>query len=82
MTDATGRIIIGGSNADAPLTLQMASAAPSPPIVEKLFSEHHPIAVEKNKSIHSKHGVIYYPFWFGGVASAVSTCCTQPLGVG
>lgn len=59
-----------------------ASPVPPPPIVNALLVQHHPIAVEKNKSIHSEHGVIHYPFYYGGLASAVTCCCTQPLGVG
>ncbi|KAF2154116.1 hypothetical protein K461DRAFT_277197 [Myriangium duriaei CBS 260.36] len=54
---------------------------PPPPIVHKILIEQNPIVVQKNKSIHSEHGVIHYPFYYGGVASAVSNCCTQPLGV-
>jgi len=55
---------------------------PPPPITQKLFIELHPTVIEKDNSIHSEHGVIHYPFWFGGLASCVSNVCTQPLGVG
>jgi hypothetical protein len=55
---------------------------PPPPITQKLFVELHPTVIEKDNSIHSEHGVIHYPFWFGGLASCVSNVCTQPLGVG
>lgn len=44
--------------------------------------ETHPIVLEKDKSVHPEHGVIHYPFYFGGISSCVSVCCTQPLGVG
>lgn len=55
----------------------------SPPrIAQKIFKETHPIAQEKDKSLHSEHGVIHYPFYYGGLASCVSLLCTQPLGVG
>ncbi|CAD0097218.1 unnamed protein product [Aureobasidium vineae] len=54
---------------------------PPPPITQKLFIELHPTVIEKDNSIHSEHGVIHYPFWFGGLASCVSNICTQPLGV-
>ena len=57
-----------------------APVAP-PAITQTLFIETHPKVVEKDKSIHSEHGVIHYPFYYGGLASAVSSCCTQPLGV-
>lgn len=55
---------------------------PPPPITQKLFIELHPTVIEKDNSIHPEHGVIHYPFWFGGLASCVSNVCTQPLGVG
>ncbi|THX58704.1 hypothetical protein D6D06_02707 [Aureobasidium pullulans] len=55
---------------------------PPPPITQKMFIELHPTVIEKDNSIHSEHGVVHYPFWFGGLASCVSSCCTQPLGVG
>lgn len=54
---------------------------PPPPITQKMFIELHPTVIEKDNSIHSEHGVVHYPFWFGGLASCVSSCCTQPLGV-
>ncbi|CAD0113623.1 unnamed protein product [Aureobasidium uvarum] len=54
---------------------------PPPPITQKLFIELHPTVIEKDNSIHFEHGVIHYPFWFGGLASCVSNICTQPLGV-
>jgi solute carrier family 25 (mitochondrial dicarboxylate transporter), member 10 len=47
----------------------------------KLSNTTHPLVVEKDKSIHSVHGIIHYPFYFGGLASCVSNVCTQPLGV-
>ncbi|THZ23444.1 hypothetical protein D6C90_09330 [Aureobasidium pullulans] len=53
---------------------------PPPPITQKMFIELHPTVIEKDNSIHSEHGVVHYPFWFGGLASCVSSCCTQPLG--
>ena len=59
-----------------------AAAPVAPPaITQTLFVETHPNVVEKDKSIHSEHGIIHYPFYYGGLASAVSSCCTQPLGV-
>lgn len=69
MADASGKIIIGNT------------VTTPPAIVQSLFRETHPAVIVKDKSIHTEHGVIHYPFWFGGVASAVSTTCTQPLGV-
>lgn len=54
---------------------------PAPPITRNLFRERPVEVVIKDKSTHSEHGVIHYPFWFGGAASAVSSLCTQPLGV-
>ena len=51
------------------------------PIAGKLFETTHPLVIEKDKSIHSEHGIIHYPFYFGGLASCVSLLCTQPLGV-
>ncbi|KAI7227087.1 hypothetical protein KC330_g8553 [Hortaea werneckii] len=54
---------------------------PSPPIVQKMMTPTHPLVTEKDKSIHSEHGVIHYPWYFGGTASCVSVMCTQPLGV-
>ncbi|KAF1344857.1 mitochondrial carrier domain-containing protein [Delphinella strobiligena] len=36
---------------------------PSPPIVQKLLVEIHPLVAEKDKSIHSLHGVIHYPLY-------------------
>jgi len=53
-----------------------------PPITQKLFVETHPAVTEKDKSVHSEHGIIHYPFWYGGAASVVSGICTTPLGVG
>ncbi|KAI7109641.1 hypothetical protein KC340_g13824 [Hortaea werneckii] len=53
----------------------------SPPIVQKMMTPTHPLVTEKDKSIHSEHGVIHYPWYFGGTASCVSVMCTQPLGV-
>lgn len=44
--------------------------------------ETHPLVLEKDKSVHPEHGVIHYPFYYGGLASCVSVCCTQPMGVG
>ncbi|CZT18645.1 related to dicarboxylate carrier protein [Ramularia collo-cygni] len=63
-----------------------AGSSPTSPAATKLKSmvnthETHPTVLEKDKSIHPEHGVIHYPFYFGGVASCVSVCCTQPLGV-
>ncbi|RMY77876.1 hypothetical protein D0862_13474 [Hortaea werneckii] len=52
----------------------------SPPIVQKMMTPTHPLVTEKDKSIHSEHGVIHYPWYFGGTASCVSVMCTQPLG--
>ncbi|SMY28939.1 unnamed protein product [Zymoseptoria tritici ST99CH_1A5] len=43
--------------------------------------ETHPLVLEKDKSIIPDHGVIHYPFYYGGLASCVSVCCTQPMGV-
>lgn len=54
----------------------------SPPIVQKMLTPTHPLVTEKDKSIHSEHGVIHYPWYFGGTASCASVMCTQPLGVG
>lgn len=34
---------------------------PSPPLVQKLLVETHPLVAEKDKSIHPLHGVIHYP---------------------
>jgi len=79
MAGSTTQIVMS-LPADKPLPLSNVVAPP--PIVHKLLAEHHPAAVDKDKSIHSEHGVIHYPFYFGGLASAVSGCCTQPLGVG
>lgn len=53
-----------------------------PRITNTLFITNSPVVIEKDKSIHSQHGVIHYPFYYGGLASCVSSCCTQPLGVG
>ncbi|KAI7551931.1 hypothetical protein KC331_g2226 [Hortaea werneckii] len=53
----------------------------SPPIVQKMMTPTHPLVTKKDKSIHSEHGVIHYPWYFGGTASCVSVMCTQPLGV-
>ncbi|KAI6855503.1 hypothetical protein KC343_g115 [Hortaea werneckii] len=53
----------------------------SPPIVQKMLTPTHPLVTEKDKSIHSEHGVIHYPWYFGGTASCASVMCTQPLGV-
>ncbi|KAI7505939.1 hypothetical protein KC347_g7803 [Hortaea werneckii] len=53
----------------------------SPPIVHKMMTPTHPLVTEKDKSIHSEHGVIHYPWYFGGTASCASAMCTQPLGV-
>ncbi|KAI7209398.1 hypothetical protein KC333_g8745 [Hortaea werneckii] len=53
----------------------------SPPIVQKMMTPTHTLVTEKDKSIHSEHGVIHYPWYFGGTASCVSVMCTQPLGV-
>ncbi|KAI7063177.1 hypothetical protein KC327_g13016 [Hortaea werneckii] len=53
----------------------------SPPIVQKMMTPTHPLVTEKDKSIHSEHGVIHYPWYFGGTASCASVMCTQPLGV-
>lgn len=59
------------------------TAHPAPaPITHKLFKPTHPLVTEKDKSIHPEHGVIHYPFYYGGLASCVSVLCTQPLGVG
>lgn len=62
-----------------------AGADPSPtsphPTSGRLFITTHPLVAEKDKSIHSEHGIIHYPFYFGGLASCVSNVCTQPLGV-
>lgn len=69
MADSTGKVLIGNTTTTPPA------------IVQQLFRETHPAVIVKDKSIHSEHGVIHYPFWFGGVASAISSCCTQPLGV-
>ncbi|KAI5243289.1 hypothetical protein E4T42_07403 [Aureobasidium subglaciale] len=65
------------------MTANHLDGAPVPPplITQKLFIELHPTVIEKDNSIHSEHGVVHYPFWFGGLASCVSSCCTQPLGV-
>lgn len=52
-----------------------------PPIAKKIFTPIHPVVAEKDKSIHSTHGVIHYPWWFGSLASCVSVLATQPLGV-
>jgi len=54
---------------------------PSPPITQHLFVETHPVVTEKDKSMHSVHGVIRYPFYYGGLASGASSLCCQPLGV-
>lgn len=54
----------------------------SPPIVQKMMTPTHPLVTDKDKSIHSEHGVIHYPWYFGGTASCASVMCTQPLGVG
>jgi dicarboxylate transporter 10 len=54
---------------------------PAPPISQHIFKERTPESVIKDKSTHSEHGVIHYPFWYGGGASAVSSLITQPLGV-
>ena len=66
-------------------TLPAAKASPTPPPPtskkSKLFAPTHPIIAEKDKSIHSEHGIIHYPFYFGGLASCVSVLNTQPLGV-
>jgi len=64
-----------------PLTSSSAPVLP-PPMANSLFVETHPTVIEKDKSIHSEHGVIHYPFWFGGGASVISGICTAPLGVG
>ncbi|KAG8626915.1 hypothetical protein KVT40_005860 [Elsinoe batatas] len=77
MSDSSTKIMIPAPTASSLIN----SPVPPPPIVHSLLVEHHPVAVEKNKSIHSEHGVIHYPFYFGGLASAVTSCCTQPLGV-
>ncbi|KAI6830504.1 hypothetical protein KC364_g7695 [Hortaea werneckii] len=53
----------------------------SPPIVQKMMTPTHPLVTEKDKSIHSEHGVIHYPWYFGGTASCASVLCTEPLGV-
>ncbi|KAI7263970.1 hypothetical protein KC345_g8977 [Hortaea werneckii] len=53
----------------------------SPPIVQKMMTPTHPLVTEEDKSIHSEHGVIHYPWYFGGTASCASVMCTQPLGV-
>jgi len=44
-----------------PLNTNALPVAP-PPITDNLFIERHPIVVEKDKSTHSEHGVIHYPF--------------------
>jgi len=41
---------------DAPSTIV------APPIVNTLLVPTSPIVAEKDKSIHSQHGVIHYPF--------------------
>ncbi|KAF2773908.1 mitochondrial carrier [Teratosphaeria nubilosa] len=46
-----------------------------------MFIPTHPDVIEKDKSIHPEHGVIHYPWYYGGLASCVSTICTQPFGV-
>jgi dicarboxylate transporter 10 len=44
--------------------------------------ETHPLVLEKDKSHLPDYGVVHYPFYYGGIASCVSVCCTQPLGLG
>ena len=58
-----------------------ASQTP-PPIMKKMFKPTHPVVAQKDKSVHAEHGVIHYPWYFGGVSSCVAVLCTQPLGVG
>ncbi|KAK5135338.1 hypothetical protein LTR08_005442 [Meristemomyces frigidus] len=62
-------------------TVAKGSLAASPNIIQKMFHETHPFVTEKDKSIHSEHGVIHYPFYYGGLASCVSNLFTQPLGL-
>lgn len=65
-----------------PTNVLDTNPVPPPPITQTLFKDTHPAVIEKDKSIHSEHGVIRYPFYYGGLASVVSGFCTQPLGVG
>lgn len=53
-----------------------------PRIAGSIFKETHDIVQDKDKSLHSEHGVIHYPFYYGGLASCISLLSTQPLGVG
>ena len=74
----------GTMRIDSPTaTVTAANASPTSPhpAPVKMFVTTHPLVVEKDKSIHSEHGIIHYPFYFGGLASCVSNVCTQPLGV-
>ncbi|KAL1311471.1 hypothetical protein AAFC00_004414 [Neodothiora populina] len=66
---------------DSGLGSGTGTAVAAPPIIDKLLIQTSPVLANKDKSIHSLHGVIPYPFWYGGLASCVSCCCTQPLGV-
>lgn len=71
------------SNTASVMVMPTSEASPvaPPAMAHKLFKETHPTVTVKDKSIHSQHGVVHYPFYFGGLASALSSCCTQPLGV-
>lgn len=64
-----------------PASLVTVHNKPAPPITGVIFKPRIPEVVIKDKSTHSEHGVIHYPFWFGGAASAVSTLFTAPLGI-
>ncbi|EGP83583.1 uncharacterized protein MYCGRDRAFT_49627 [Zymoseptoria tritici IPO323] len=68
----------GSNNAES--SPENPPAAPRRSLVT--IHETHPLVLEKDKSIIPEHGVIHYPFYYGGLASCVSVCCTQPMGVG
>lgn len=42
--------------------MALGGSVAAPPIAKKLFIETHPAVIVKDKSIHSEHGVIHYPF--------------------
>ncbi|KJY00348.1 mitochondrial dicarboxylate carrier like protein [Zymoseptoria brevis] len=67
----------GSNNAES--SPETPPAAPRRSLVT--IHETHPLVLEKDKSIIPDHGVIHYPFYYGGLASCVSVCCTQPMGV-
>jgi len=56
MADKTTKTVVV-----TPLSTNALPVAP-PPIHDKIFIERNPIVVEKDKSTHSEHGVIHYPF--------------------